>query len=251
MPALGKCWLVGAGPGSPDYLTMRAVNLLKASTAVVYDDLVRPEVLDLAPESSQRHYVGKRGGSRSTAQSEINDLICSLCQQGHQVVRLKGGCPTVFGRVASEIAHLAAAGLPFELVPGVSSALAAAAFAGFPLTDVDVGGAFAVVSGHAAEATDWSAYARVPTLVLLMAARKAAYVAAQLAATGWALGTPVAVVRGAGTEEQRVWRTVLGGLAALMGDGSGWSPCVIIVGEVVALGPLDPRPDPDPAVARP
>ncbi|PNH09589.1 Uroporphyrinogen-III C-methyltransferase [Tetrabaena socialis] len=196
-----KCWLVGAGPGPADYLTLKAVRLLEAAEVIVYDDL----------------------GS-----------------QGLRVVRLKGGCPSVFSRLASEIAALSAAGVPFELVPGISSALSAPLFAGFPLTHVDLGPSFTVLSGHDVEGTDWGAQrgagAAPPTLVLLMAGAALGRIAARMVAGGWEADMPVAVIRSAGLPEQRVWRSSLERVGADTADAGPLSPCVVVVGRVAALG---------------
>ncbi|GIL71084.1 hypothetical protein Vretimale_17839 [Volvox reticuliferus] len=129
-PKLGKCWLVGAGPGPADYLTMKAVRLLQTADVVVYDDLGSQEALGFAPPAAELVYVGKRGGRESIKQPQIDELLVARCAEGRNVVRLKGGCPSVFSRLASEMAALQVAGIPYELVPGVSSALAAPLFAG-------------------------------------------------------------------------------------------------------------------------
>ncbi|GFR42924.1 hypothetical protein Agub_g3925, partial [Astrephomene gubernaculifera] len=156
-PKPGKCWLVGAGPGPADYLTLKAVRLLESADVIIYDDLGSQDALSFARPGAQLLYVGKRGGREgSAAQYQIDALLVEQCGRGHQVVRLKGGCPSVFSRVASEIAALSQAGIEFELVPGVSSALAAPLMAGFPLTHVTHAPSFTVVSAHAPASTDWA-----------------------------------------------------------------------------------------------
>lgn len=220
-----------------DLLTLKAARLLAACTAVVYDDLASPDVVALASPAAARHYVGKRGGNAaSTPQAAIDAQLVALAQDGHSVVRLKGGCPSVFGRLSSELAALSAAGIPYELVPGVSSALAAPLLAGFPLTDVALSRSFAVLSAHSPAAV---ASLRVPlavdTLVVLMGGAALEGVTTALLAAGRPGDTPVAVIRAAGTAEQRSWEGTLEGIAAQT-RGEVLSPCVIVAGPVAALG---------------
>lgn len=162
--------------------------------------------------------------------------MCSPpCQQGYKsVVRLKGGDPAVFSRASSEAAALANARIPFEFVPGVSSALAAPLLAGFPLTDARLGSSFAVVSGHDVEGIDWDAFSRIPTLVILMAGRGLPRIVQKLLALGRQASTPVAVVHAAGLLKQRVWRSTLGCLVQDTED-QDLSPCVVVVGDVAGL----------------
>ncbi|KXZ42698.1 hypothetical protein GPECTOR_124g498 [Gonium pectorale] len=232
-PPRGKCWLVGAGPGPADYLTLKAVRLLESAEVIIYDDLGSQDALGFAGPSAERIYVGKRGGRDSIKQPQIDALLVEHCLRGRRVVRLKGGCPSVFSRGASETAALRAAGVEYELVPGVSSALAAPLFAGFPLTHATLSPSFTVLSGHDVEGTDWEALRGLPTLVLLMGGRNLGAITERLRQTGWAPDTPVVVVRSAGLPEQRVWRSTLGSVVDDTADAGGLSPCVVVIGRVV------------------
>lgn len=209
--------------------------------------------LAFASPDAERVYVGKRGGRPSIEQPSISALLVAHVAAGKRVARLKGGCPSVFSRVHQELAALRAAGCAWELVPGVSSALAAPLAAGFPLTDAQLSPAFAVVSGHDPAAVDWAAFDRIPTLVLLMAGSTLPAVAAALLARGRAADTPVCVVRSAGTPEQAILRWTLGSVAAELGRSAGspagasggetaartsLSPCVVIIGRVAGQDAL-------------
>ncbi|HUV19955.1 MAG TPA: uroporphyrinogen-III C-methyltransferase, partial [Ilumatobacteraceae bacterium] len=204
--------LVGAGPGDPDLLTLKAARLLATAEVVVHDALVGEGVLDLIPASAERIDVGKRPG-RSTPQEMISALLVELGRQGRRVVRLKGGDPFVFGRGGEEAAALADAGVPFEVVPGITSSVAAPAAAGIPVTHRGVSAAFTVVTGHrrAGEPdVDWRSLAKVGgTVVVLMGVSQRATIAAELIAGGLAATTPVAVVESATTEAQVVGRWTL------------------------------------------
>ncbi|KAL3137166.1 hypothetical protein ABBQ32_006733 [Trebouxia sp. C0010 RCD-2024] len=193
-PQPGKCWLVGSGPGSTEHLTLKAVRLIKDAKVIVYDDLGTQAALDeYASPQAERRYVGKRGQKESIKQRKIDSLLVNLCQQGQEVVRLKGGCPSTFSRVGSELKALAAAGIPHEMVPGVSSALAAPVLAGFPLTDAQVSSSYTVLTAHAPDQVDWANFAGLDTLVLLMAARNLQLIMQHLLRTGWSPQTPVSV----------------------------------------------------------
>ncbi|KAI3436466.1 hypothetical protein D9Q98_005883 [Chlorella vulgaris] len=201
----GKCYLVGAGPGPADLLTVRATQILRLADVVVFDDLgAQAAVETYAPAAAQRVFVGKRGGRPSIKQPEIDSIIVQHASAGSTVVRLKGGCPSVFSRLHSEVAALKASGIPYEICPGVSSALAAPLTAGFPLTHPDLSRAFAVTSAHDPAAMDWPALAAMDTLVLLMGGKSLAAVVHELQQQGRAAETAVAVVReAAGSEQQR------------------------------------------------
>ncbi|MCG8351770.1 MAG: uroporphyrinogen-III C-methyltransferase, partial [Chloroflexales bacterium] len=165
----GKAYLVGAGPGRADLITVRGLAVLRQAEVVLYDRLVAPALLDEAPPNAERIFVGKGPERHVMRQEEINNLLIELVGAGQQVVRLKGGDPCVFGHAGEEAGALSAAGLPFEIVPGVSSAIAVPAYAGVPLTQRGMSTAFAVVTGHEAPGqpatmTDWEALARLPTL---------------------------------------------------------------------------------------
>lgn len=233
---MGKAYLVGAGPGDAIYLTIRARELLVRAEVLIYDALVDSAVLELVPESCQRFYVGKRGGKPSWEQQEINSLLVEQCRQGKQVVRLKGGDPFIFGRCTSEIEALRAAGYAYEIVPGVSAALAAPELAGIPLTDPAMSRCFAVVSGHQPEELDWGTLAKLETLVVLMGGRQLGEIVRQLMRHGKSNQTPVAIIKAGGTKWQQVWAGTLGDIVETT-QGQSLSPCAITIGEVVRWRP--------------
>jgi len=232
--------LVGAGPGDPDLLTRRAVKRLEQADLVLYDALIDPEVLSLAG-SAQRIYVGKRAGRPAMRQELINRLLVRAARRGRRVVRLKGGDPFVFGRGGEEALALVAAGIPFEVVPGVTSAVAAAGLAGIPVTHRGTSAAFVVLSGHAA-----TAYAPVldtlaphsATLVVMMGLASAADIAERLIAHGWKPSTPAAIVRGASTEGAEKWIGTLAELGVAVDESDSDRPGTIVIGEVVRVGAM-------------
>lgn len=232
--------LVGAGPGDPELLTVKALRRLQAAEVVVYDALVSPAILAECSPAAERVFVGKRAGCRAYAQDAINALLVELGRAGRNVVRLKGGDPFVFGRGGEEALELAAAGIPFEIVPGVSSAIAAPAYAGIPVTQRGVAVSFAVVTGHEDPSkphsqVNWPALAGLDTLVFLMGVGHLGEISAKLVAHGRAASTPAAVVQWGTTAEQA---TVVGTLATIADDvaraGVG-APATLVVGEVVRL----------------
>lgn len=231
---VGKVYLVGAGPGSMAYLTLRGQQLLSQAEVLVYDALVDAQLLQLVPAHCHQFDVGKRGGRPSTPQAEINQLLVKQCQQGQQVVRLKSGDPLIFGRATSEIQALTDAGCAFEVVPGISSALAAPLLADIPLTDAVLSRCFAVLTAHQPEALDWEALARMDTLAILMGGRHLGTIVQQLQRYGKSYQTPVAVIRACGRTQQQVW---VGTLSSIVKQTAGVSlaPVVIVVGEVVGL----------------
>lgn len=233
----GKVYLVGAGVGRLDYLTRRAEQLLRSAEVVVFDALVSTELLQLVPPSCIQKEVGKRGGKPSTPQAEIDRMLVAYCQQGKQVVRLKSGDPLIFGRSREEVEALQAAGCEFELVPGISSALAAPLFAGIPLTDKHLSSTFAVISAHQPEELDWEALSRLDTLVMLMGGRNLAQIVDRLQQNGRSRSHPIAIVRNCGSPKQQIW---LGTLDNILEQtvGVSLSPSVIIVGEVVRLNEM-------------
>lgn len=230
----GKVYIVGAGPGDMAYLTVRAQQLLSTAEVLVYDALVDNQLLQLVPADCLKLDVGKRGGQPSTPQAEINQLLVEQCQRGKQVVRLKSGDPFIFGRSSSEIQTLIAAGCPFEVVPGISSALAGPMLAGIPLTDAVLSRYFAVVSAHEPADLDWEALARMDTLVILMGGRHLGEIVYQLQRHGRDSHSPIAVIRDCGRPQQQVW---LGTLADIVEKTAycSLSPAVIVIGEVVRL----------------
>jgi uroporphyrinogen III methyltransferase/synthase len=230
---------VGAGPGDPGLLTVRALERLREAEVVVYDRLINPELLDEAPAEALRIFAGKRVGSHCLPQAAINALLVHHASAGRFVVRLKGGDPFVFGRGGEEALALAKAGIPFEVVPGVSSAIAVPAYAGIPVTHRGVASSFAVLTGHEDpskddDATDWKKLATaVDTLVILMAVGSFPRIVGALLAHGRLPETPVALIRWGTTEAQEVR---VGTLADIVGRARGLEPPVVaVIGEVVTL----------------
>lgn len=234
----GKVYLVGAGPGDPGLMTVRGLDLLRQAQVVVYDQLVNSEILKEASSQACLIFVGKKAGRHSIAQNDINEVLVNYALQGHFVVRLKGGDPFVFGRGGEEAQALAAAGISFEIVPGVSSAVAVPAYAGIPLTHRDHASSFAVVTGHEAikskSTVDWAKLATaVDTLVILMGLHQLAAIVDKLLAHGRPAETPVALIE-QGTTDNQV--TVTGTLADIVERArSVKAPALIVVGAVVRL----------------
>lgn len=232
MKANGKVYLVGAGPGDVDYLTVKAYRLLAKAEVLIYDALVDEELLKLVPDDCLNIHVGKRGGLPSTPQSEINDLLVKYCQQGKLVIRLKSGDPLIFGRCILEIQALTNANCDFEVIPGISSALAAPLFAGIPLTDAVMSRCFAVLSAHQPDILDWEALSRLDTLVLLMGGQHLCEIVDRLIRYGKNQSTPVAIIRKAGTVKQQIW---IGTLSTIVEQVKTvrLSPAIIVIGKVV------------------
>jgi len=235
----GKVFLVGAGPGDPDLLTLRAARLLARAEVVVYDHLVGDGVLDLIAPAAERLYVGKQRGRHALSQPEINALLVRLARQGREVIRLKGGDPFVFGRGGEELQALAAQRVAFEVVPGITAACGVASYAGIPLTHRDHAQACLFVTGHLKDGScdlDWPALARPrQTVVIYMGLTALADICDQLVAHGLPPHTPAAVVQQGTTLDQQVVSATLADLAAHVADAGLQSPCLIIVGEVVRL----------------
>jgi uroporphyrin-III C-methyltransferase/precorrin-2 dehydrogenase/sirohydrochlorin ferrochelatase len=232
--------LVGAGPGDPDLLTWRAIERLKAADVVFYDGLVPPALLRLAARA-EHVTVARRAGAKTLTQEDVNRRLIDGARRGQRVVRLKSGDPFVFGRGGEEALALAAAGVPFEVVPGLSSAIAAPALAGIPVTHRGLSAALVVVSGHAAAAYAGLLTSIAPgsaTIVVLMGLAERGGIRRCLAAAGWPSETPAAIVRHASRPDQHVW---LGTLETLddghePADASGdEAPGVIVIGQVVSL----------------
>ena len=241
----GKVFLIGAGPGGIDHLTVRALRLLRACDVVVHDDLGASDasLLDEAPPSATRVHVGKRGGDdRSWTQPDIDALLVKLCDEGKVVARLKGGCPAVFSRARSEMDALTHARCAYELVPGVSSALAAPLRAGFPLTDVNDGRHFCVTSAHDPNKIDFAAFRGIDTCVFLMAGKSLDAVCTRLVSDAGKRGdTPVAVIRDACGRSETIYRGTLDTIVKET-KGEKLSPCVVVVGSVCSLGDVyDPN----------
>lgn len=234
----GKAYLVGAGPGAAELITVRGLRLIQRADVIIYDRLAAPELLDEARAEAQLIYVGKEPGHHAVKQGEINALLVEHVAAGKQVVRLKGGDPFIFGRGGEEALALRAAGLAFEIVPGISSAIAAPAYAGIPVTQRGVATSFTVVTGHSCDessGTDWATLARMPTLVILMGVANIEQIAAHLLAAGRSAETPVAAVQWGTTAEQQVVRATLATVAFALRIAKLSSPAVIVIGEVAAL----------------
>lgn len=229
----GKVYLVGAGLGGLEYITIQAHILITTAEVLVYDALVSPELIQLTPDSCEHVYVGKRGGQPSTSQAEINQLLVDYCQAGKQVIRLKSGDPFIFGRVSAEIDTLMQHGCDFQVVPGISSALAAPLLAGIPLTDPVLSRGFMVVTAHEPDALNWEVLAAIDTLVILMGGQQLPEILHQLQKHRRSLSTPIALIRWAGTPQQQVWQGTLENIQAQL--PANLSPVVIVIGEVVKL----------------
>ena len=235
----GVVHLVGAGPGDPDLLTLRAGRLRREAEVVVYDYLVSDAILGFLNPRAERIYAGKRQGRHALSQDEINRLLFALARRGRRVLRLKGGDPFVFGRGGEEAEYLAERGVPFEVVPGVTSASGAAAYAGIPLTHRDRARAVVFVTGHLKDGScdlDWPMLARPrQTVVIYMGVTRVAEICAQLVAHGLDPATPAAVIEKATTPSQRVVAATVGTLAAVAAEAGVKPPALIVIGEVVAL----------------
>lgn len=245
----GKVYLLGAGPGNIDYLTVAGQQLLGQADALVYDALVDSTLLQQIPVHCEQWHVGKRGGKPSTPQADINHLLVRLCQAGKQTVRLKAGDPFIFGRATAEIQALQAANCAFEVIPGLSSALVAPLLAGVPLTDPVLSRGFGVFTAHDLDALDWEAIARLQTIVLLMGGRRLRDICDRLLSHQKRGDTPAIIVRWAGQPQQQIWQGTLLSLPQIVKDEK-LSPCIIIIGEVVALRQyLTPPPTSQPSLS--
>lgn len=237
----GTVYLVGAGPGDPGLITVRGRELLERADVVVHDRLGTAALLPLCRPDARLVNAGKAPGRVAMTQEETNAMLVACAREAEVVVRLKGGDPFVFGRGSEEAETLAAAGIPFEVVPGITSSIAAPAYAGVPVTHRAVATAFTVVTGHedpakGAEQTDWTALARTPgTLVILMGMGRLARIAAALIAGGRPAGQPVAVVQEGTTSRQRVLVATLADVAERVAEAGMGSPAVVVVGETAAL----------------
>lgn len=236
----GKVYLVGAGPGDPELLTLKALRCLRKADVVVYDRLINAEILEEARPSVECIFVGKGPGCHTMKQEHINDLLITHAQAGRVVVRLKGGDPFVFGRGGEEALALHEAGIPFEIVPGISSALAVPAYAGIPVTHRKTATSFTVVTGHEdprhAETVNWEALAAIGgTLVILMGVATLSSITQHLLEAGLAPETPAAIIQQGTVEQQRV---VTGSLAAIVEQAALAhiaSPAIVVIGAVVDL----------------
>jgi len=233
----GKAYLVGAGPGDPELLTLKALKILQTADVVLHDDLISADILALAPPTAFIRNVGKRCGQKGITQDEINSLLVSLASSGLQVVRLKGGDPFIFGRGGEEIEALRQHGIGFEIVPGVTAALGAAAAAEIPLTQRDVSSALVFLTGHGLDENrkdDWGGFASSgATLVIYMPGPDYGGAALRLFEAGMKGSTPCALISRATSPHQQVYHTTVGELRSAPRLPA---PTLLVVGEVTALG---------------
>jgi len=236
---VGQVVLVGTGPGDPELLTLRALRLIEQAEVALFDSLVATQILDLLPAAAERIYVGKRRNDHAMRQEQIGALMVERARAGQRVLRLKGGDPFVFGRGGEEIATLAAANIPFEVVPGITAAIGASAYAGIPLTHRDCAQACTFVTGQLQDGSidlDWPALARPrQTVVVYMGLLALPVLCSKLIEYGRAAGTPAAIIQEATRPGQRVVVGTLASLPTQAARAGLRAPTVIVVGEVVAL----------------
>lgn len=235
-----KVYLIGAGPGDPELLTLKALRLMQQADVIVYDRLVSPEIMDFVPSGTTRIFVGKESGAHSHTQHEINELLVQLAQPGRCVVRLKGGDPYIFGRGSEEALHLLQHGIDFEVVPGITAASACSAYAGIPLTHRGLARGVTFLTGHFREEEplghDWSQLCDPQlTLIFYMGLANLEQITARLIAAGRTATTPAAVVENASHATQRRVHGTLATLPALARQHGIGAPALVIIGEVVTL----------------
>jgi uroporphyrinogen III methyltransferase/synthase len=236
----GKVYLTGAGPGDPKLITVRGLETIRLADVIIYDRLVSEELAQEARPDAEMLYVGKASGHHTMKQEDINALIADRAMRGLTVTRLKGGDPFVFGRGGEEAAYLVERGIEFEVVPGISSCIAAPAYAGIPVTHRKLAASFAVITGHEcvgkdSACVDWAWAAGAETLVVLMGLQQLPYITQQLLANGKAADTPIALIQSGTRDEQQ---TVVGTLADITGNPDTSrlsSPVAIVIGPVVTM----------------
>lgn len=235
---MGKAFIVGAGPGDPDLITVKALKCIQTADVILYDRLVNPELLKGAKRDCQLIYCGKQPGLHAMKQETINHLLVKFTEQEKIVVRLKGGDPYVFGRGAEEAEALAENGLPFEVVPGITSGIAAPAYAGIPITHRELGSSFAVVTGHCQTGLpvdiDWQSLTKaVDTIAIYMGIRNLPFICQELLNNGKNESTPVAVIQEGTTADQRTVIGTLTTIARVVEKEGIKNPAMIVIGEVV------------------
>lgn len=237
--AAGRVFLVGAGPGDPELLTLRAVRLLQRADVVVYDNLVPIQIMDFVPPSAERIYAGKRRNEHTMRQEQINSLLVKLASEGKQVVRLKGGDPFIFGRGGEELQTLAAHGIAFEVIPGVTAASGVSSYSGIPLTHRNYAQSCIFVTGHLKNGTadlDWPCLVRPnQTVVIYMGLGGLAEICREMALHGAPATRPVAVVQDGSLSTQKLVTGTLADIAKKVNAAKLKSPCLTIIGEVVNL----------------
>ena len=239
--ARGKVYLVGAGPGDPKLLTIKAMELLSKADVVVYDRLVGESILKFAPKTARKIYVGKRSGKHVVPQDKINELLVTAALEGKVVVRLKGGDPFLFGRGGEEAETLLEKNVPFEIVPGVTSAIAAPMYAGIPLTHRDYASSVAIVTGHRAgesgKPIKWDKLASaVDTIVILMGIESLEAIVAKLVEGGLDPNKPVAIIQQGTTKAQKSVLGKLNTIVEVAKENNVKPPAVVVIGEVTELG---------------
>jgi len=239
-PSYGQVYLVGAGPGDPELITVKAHRLLSSCDALVYDSLVPQALLDLVPEGCECRFVGKRRGHHSVPQPKINAVLLELAERHQRVVRLKGGDPFLFGRGGEEAAHLVSRGVPVEVVPGVTAGIAAPAYAGIPVTHRRAGSSVTFVTGHeeidkGRPGVDWRGLARSSDgLVIYMGLHNLRRIGEELMAGGLEPSTPAAAIQQGTVQGQQILLASLGELADQVEAAALASPAIIVIGAVVA-----------------
>ncbi len=248
----GRVSLVGAGPGDPELLTLKAIKRLETADLILYDALIDPETLRFAPQA-RRFFVGKRAGRPAISQDAINRLMIREARRGHQVVRLKCGDPFVFGRGGEEALALAAAGIECEIIPGISSAIAAPLLSGIPVTHRGLASAFVVVSGHAEPAYAPVLRSLAPasaTVVVLMGFANREAIAKELLSAGWSPQTPAALLIGISHKGEEAWHGTLEAMHSAAIDDQDNLPGIIVVGAVAALASIIAAQEREPSTTR-
>ncbi|MCM3788068.1 uroporphyrinogen-III C-methyltransferase [Domibacillus indicus] len=237
---MGKIWLVGAGPGDPDLITVKGLRAIQEADVILYDRLISMELLDHAKEGAELLFCGKLPDRHFVQQENINELLVEHAKQGKQVVRLKGGDPYVFGRGGEEAAFAVQNGVDFEVIPGITSGIAAPAYAGIPVTHRDYGASFAIVTGHrkegADEETKWASLAKgIDTIAIYMGVKNLPYIQEKLIRYGKSPETPAALIHWGTTEKQQTVTGTLENIYDVAQEEGITNPSMIVIGEVVKM----------------